>query len=797
MNKICFLIVFLIVFIISNINQIFSQNFDGFFNYSYDEKEDKIILEIDKLDSEFLYVSSLASGVGSNDLGLDRGRLNDSKVVKFKKAGNKILLVQPNYNYRASSNNPDELKAVDDAFAISVLEGFIIEKEENSKYYIDITPLLLQDAAGVTETLQQNNQGNYKIDLTRSAVCSEGLKDFPKNSEFEVLLTFTGDAKGRWINGVTPTPDAVTIRLHHSFIELPDNNYKPRIFDPRAGYFEISYYDYAVPFDLPVEQRFITRHRLQKKNPGDEISEPMEPIIYYVDRGTPEPIKSALIEGASWWSQAFEAAGFKNAFFVKEMPEDADMLDVRYNVIQWVHRSTRGWSYGSSVTDPRTGEILKGHVTLGSLRIRQDFLIAQGLLSPYGNNNKEVEKAKEMALARIRQLAAHEVGHTLGLAHAYSASAEDRGSVMDYPQPLIEIKNDKLDFSDAYDDKIGDWDKVAINYGYREFSNDEKEKEGLKKIIQNYIKDGRTFLSDRTSSGGIQPYTSQWDNGKNSYEELVKMMEIRKIALNNFGENTIPEGTPFATLEDILVPVYFYHRYQITAAAKFIGGLNYRYSMKGDGQVITEMISPEDQVKALQTILKTITPEELKIPEKVLQLIPPKPMGYSRSSTENIQSNTGLTFDPLSAAEALVNFVFSELLNPQRAQRLIEYNSRNASQPGFVKVLDEIISATWQAPVENGYDGELQKVVDNAFLLNLMQLAQNENATFEVKSLTWQKIQEINNIAIDKIDSFSDYALKAHYDYAVHQIELFNSNPEKFKTIKIEMPPQGAPIGMD
>ncbi len=435
----------------------------------------------------------------------------------------------------------------------------------------------------------------------------------------------------------------------------------------------------------------------------------MEPIIYYVDRGTPEPVKSALIEGASWWSQAFEAAGFKNAFIVKEMPEGADMQDVRYNTIQWVHRSTRGWSYGSTVSDPRTGEILKGHVTLGSLRIRQDFMIAQGLLSPYGKDKKEVEKAKEMALARIRQLAAHEVGHTLGLAHAYSSSAENRGSVMDYPQPLIKIKNGKLDFSDAYDDKIGEWDKVAINYGYREFSNEEKEKEGLQKIIKDYLKDGRTFFSDRTSAGGIQPYTSQWDNGKNPSEELERMMEIRKIALNNFGENTIPEGTPFATLEDILVPVYYYHRYQVTAAAKTIGGLNYRYAVKGDGQVITEFISPEDQEKALQVLLKTISPEELKIPEKLVQMIPPKPMGYGRSSAENIQSNTGLTFDPLSAAEALTNMVLSELLNPQRAQRLIEYHGRNASQPGFIKILDALVAATWQKSSETELKGNCEK----------------------------------------------------------------------------------------
>ncbi|QGY45660.1 DUF5117 domain-containing protein [Maribellus comscasis] len=775
----------------------FAEKFTGFFNFSYSEKENKVTLEVDKLDAEFLYVTSLASGVGSNDLGLDRGKLTGTKVVKFVKAGNKLLLVQSNYDYRASSKNDDEIKAVDDAFAISVLWGFKIEKEESSKFYVDATEFFLQDAANVSATLQRNKEGNYKIEKSRSAIYRDGLKSFPKNSEFEALITFTGEPSGKFVRTVTPSSDVISIYIHHSFIELPDDNYKPRAFDPRAGYFSTTYQDYATPFDQPIVKRFIERHRLEKKNPNARISEPVEPIIYYVDRGTPEPIKSALIEGASWWNEAFEEAGFKNAFIVKEMPQGADMQDVRYNTIQWVHRSTRGWSYGSTISDPRTGEILKGHVSLGSLRIRQDFMIAQGLTSPFGKDTKEIEKAKEMALARIRQLSAHEVGHTIGLAHAYSSSSENRASVMDYPQPLVKIKNGKIDLSEAYDDKIGDWDKIAINYGYREFLDDKKEKEGLDKIIQDYIKNGTTFLSDRTSGGGIQPYTSQWDNGENPYKELERMMVIRRIALSNFGENTIPEGAPYATLEDVLVPVYYYHRYQIAAAAKIIGGLDYRYALKGDGQMITEMISPEDQERALQILLQTISPNELKIPEKLIRMIPPKPMGYGRSSAENIKSNTGLTFDPLAAAGKLTNMVFSELLNPQRAQRLIEYHARNNTQPGFSKLLDELVSATWETYLTNGIDGELQKVANNALLTNLMQLALNPNATPEVKALAWQKIQDLKTLASQKNNSVSLSETKAHYAYAVHQIELFNTNPEKFKEIKTEMPPQGAPIGME
>ena len=769
-----------------------AQEFSGFFNFTYNEDDGKVELAINQLDTEFLYVTSLASGVGSNDLGLDRGKLTGTHVVKFVKAGNKLLLTEVNYDYRASSSNADEVKAVDDAFATSVLWGFTINKEEDGTYYVDATDFLLEDRGRVAATLK----GTYKIDKSRSAIYQDGLRSFPKNCEFEAILTFTGKPAGRLVGSVTPSADAVTIRQHHSFIELPDDNYKTREFDPRAGYGGISYQDYATPIDEPITKRFIRRHRLEKKDPNAAISEPVKPIIYYVDRGAPEPIKSALIEGASWWNQAFEAAGFKNAFIVKEMPEGADMLDVRYNVIQWVHRSTRGWSYGASVMDPRTGEILKGHVSLGSLRIRQDFMIAQGLISPYGGDAKEVERAKEMALARIRQLSAHEVGHTIGLSHAYSSSSEGRTSVMDYPQPMVKIKNGKIDLSEAYDDKIGEWDKVSISYGYSQFPKGADEKTELNTILSKSMENGLSFLSDATSSSGVHPYTHQWDNGENPYDELLRMMNIREIALKNFGENTIPEGTPYASLENVLVPIYYFHRYQITASAKVLGGLNYRYALKGGDQFVTKMVPVEEQKKALDALLATLTPEALAIPENLLELIPPQPMGYYRSQEENVKSKTGATFDPLSAAEALANMVFSEITDSKRAQRMLEYHSRNAELPGLNSVLDEIISVTWKAEKTEGYYGELQKVVDNSFLTYLAALATDDAASNEVKAIAWLKLQDLLLYSTQKY-ALSSGSIKAHYGYAMSRINLFEKDPEKFKIAREVMPPQGAPIGME
>lgn len=793
----------LVLFLITVVLNLFStttqaRNFEGFFNFSFYEEEDKLVLEVSRLNSEFLYVSSLASGVGSNDLGLDRGKLNRSKVVKFVRTGNRLLLIQPNYNYRALSTNQDEIKAVEDAFAQSVLWGFDIEKEENGKIYINISNFLLQDMAGVVQTLQRNKQGNYKLDKSRSALYIEGIKNFPKNSEFEAMLTFTGNPTGRLIRSVAPSANSITVRQHHSFIELPDDNYKPRKFDPRAGFFGISFMDYATQIDQPIVQRFINRHRLEKKDPSAKISEPVEPIVYYIDRGAPELIKAALIEGARWWNQAFEAAGYKNAFFVKEMPEGADMLDVRYNVVQWVHRSTRGWSYGASVSDPRTGEILKGHVSLGSLRVRQDLMIAQGLLSPFGIDKSKAEKAKAMALARIRQLSAHEVGHTLGLAHAYSSSSDNRSSVMDYPHPLVKLNGGEIDLSDAYDDKIGEWDKVSIAYGYQDFPENTPEEEALKNIIEESLKQGMSFLSDVTSAGGAHPYTHQWDNGANPADELNRVLEIRKIALQNFGENTIPEGTPYATLENILVPVYYFPRYQITAAAKVIGGLNYRYALRGDQQLVTEMIPGEDQEKALDALLSVIEPEALAIPETLIRLIPPQPMGYYRNSNENIKTKTGVTFDPLSAAEAMSNMVFKELTDPTRAQRLLEYKSRNQSQPGLLKVLNKVTNTTWEDVRQDGYLGELQKVTDNSFLTHLMQLASNENASNEVKAVAWFKLEELKQFISSQYASVTENdMLKAHYGYGLYRIKQFETNPGSIKATSVSKPPMGAPIGMD
>ncbi len=770
----------------------------GYFNYTYEEASGKLFLEVDKLDTEFLYVNALAAGVGSNDIGLDRGQLGDTRIVKFVKAGPKLLLVQPNYDYRAVSDNAAERRSVEQAFAQSVLWGFKIESSTGGKHRIDMTKFLTRDAHNVVGRLKRTKQGSYKLDPSRSAIYSPMCKGFPKNTELEATLTFVGEPTGRYIRSVAPSADAITVRMHHSLIELPDDDYEPRVFDPRSGYNAMSYADYATPIQESLVKRFIPRHRLKKKNPSEAMGEPVEPIIYYVDSGAPEPVKSALIEGASWWNQAYEAAGYKNAFIVKEMPVDADPMDVRYNLIQWVHRSTRGWSYGSSVRDPRTGEIIKGHVSLGSLRVRQDFLIAQGLLSPYeeGAENPD-DKMMQMALARLRQLSAHEVGHTLGLAHNFASNANDRASVMDYPHPYITVKDDgTLDFSEAYEVGIGEWDKRTIMYGYKDFAKEENEEAGLKAILAENNKMGLKYISDRDArpAYGAHPYAHLWDNGTSAAGELNRLLEVRKKALARFGENSIRDNAPMGTLEKVLVPLYLAHRYQVEGAVKVIGGVDYAYASKGDGQTVAKVVPADLQKEAFTSLMNTLDPINLSIPERILRLIPPQPMGYSRDR-ESFNIHTGITFDPIGAAEAAAGHTINMLLQHERLARIIEHHARDARQMSLNEFLSKMAVSINAKDGYTAMEQEIARAVEKIFFLRLLGLAASDHGNQQVNAVALLKINEMGELMARSGKSTSDSAEQAHYLYLLQKIAAFRMNPAQFKIPEAPELPDGSPIG--
>lgn len=727
------------------------QAMEGYFDLYWDEATGKMYWEIDKLDTEFLYQVSMGSGLGSNPIGIDRGQLRGTYLLTAQRVGPKVMLKEPNYRYQALSDNPLERLAVRDAFAPSIIWGFDIVATSGESVLVDATDFFVRDTRNVIGQIASRGQGNFTLDKSRSAFYLENTKAFPENVEIEVELTYTSSNPGNLVNSVAATGNAITLRQHHSLIKLPDDEFQTRVADPRIGVNGPTIMNYAAGIGEGMPIHLIAKHRLVKKDPTAERSEAVEPIIYYVDSGTPEPIKSALIEGASWWNQAFEAAGFIDGFQVKELPEGADPQDVRYNMIHWTHRRTRGYSYGASVIDPRTGEILKGNVNLGSLRLRQDYLHGQGMIPAFDylesvsdNNAASVN----MALDRVRQLSAHEVGHTLGFPHNYLASSYDRESVMDYPAPLVEITDDgELDFSNAYVQRIGEYDKLAVRYSYEQFLPGEDEAEELAKIVQESLDRGLIFLAHNNNSfvGAGQQYASVWDNGSNLVDHLKHEIEVRRIGLESFGLANIREGEPVSTLEDVLLPLYMHHRFQMNAAAQSIGGADYRYALRGDGQIPFQIIPGEEQRDALETVLSTLTPEFLALPQRILDLLPPA--AYRFNPSEPFPGRTGLLFDPLAAAEASASLSVSMILHPARMARLVAYGSMGGSienYPDLEEVIDRLIAVTWGASTpDNEYHLQILRTVQRVTANEMMVQASSDEASGAVKAVLMDRLEKL------------------------------------------------------
>lgn len=759
---------------------------EGLMTVYADHKKNKVFLQLNELNKDFLYLASLSDGLGSNDIGLDRGKLGPSRLVIFERQGPKVLMIQKNTDYRAESQNKLERLSVEEAFARSILFSFDIVAESGSNVLIDISPMLLSDMYKVAETLASRGQGKYSMDKSRSNIRFDQLKAFPKNIELEAYITFSGKPQSSNIRSVTPEANYPTVALHHSIIELPDDNYQKRAFRPDCGYFYTSYFDYATPISESLEKRYINRHRLEKKYPNKRRSEAVEPIIYYMDPGCPEPVKSALMEGARWWNQAFEAAGFENAFQVKELPAGADALDVRYNMIQWVHRSTRGWSYGASVKDPRTGEIIKGHVSLGSLRVRQDFMIAVGLLNAYRNGSIADPKAEEMALARLRQLAAHEVGHTIGLAHNFAASTNDRASVMDYPHPYAELSRGSISLSNAYDTGIGDWDIQAIKYGYQFFDD---EKEGLQDVLEENNRKGLRYITDQDSRPiyGFHPYAHLWDNGEDAIRELRRIMEYRNTALNAFSDNVLPQHAPLSEMEKVLVPVYLSPRYQVEATAKIIGGLEFQYSEKGDDNTRNLIVNHRIQKDALQALLSLIQPDQLEISQAIIEQIPPTAYGYSRGR-EYFKSELGGTFDPVMAAKGLSEHVLNFLLHPTRLNRIAMQYTQDEAQFSLEQYLDEIEKLVLGQRARTTMQELIVLNTVSQVLDHYFALAVDPSTPMYVRMTM---IERIEKYATDG----SAIRIPKGSTYFTLKYRIYKDEPADLMKVKKEKMPDGSPIG--
>lgn len=782
----------------------------GFFTLYWDDAAGKLFWEIDKLDTEFLYQVSMGSGLGSNPVGIDRGQLGGTYVLVARKTGPRILLLEPNYRFKARSSNPQEVDAVKDAFAPSVHWGFDVVAQTGNRVLVDATAFFLRDARGVIQQIARSGQGAFQLDQSRSALYLPNIKSFPSNTEVEAMLTFTSTAPGRLVDGVAATGESVTLRQHHSFVQLPDGGFTTRFADPRIGTLGPDVMDFAQPVDRDVMLHIAERFRLKKKNPAAARSEAVAPITFYVDPGIPEPIRSAVIEGAAWWNQAFEAAGFIDAFRVAVLPTGADPADIRYNMIHWSHRRTRGYSYGSSVTDPRTGEIIRGNVNLGSLRLRQDYLHGQGMVAPFGSGSgndgaSEMEDAPsaeylaeladngdalEMALARVRQLSAHEVGHTIGFPHNYIASAQQRSSVMDYPAPLVRITpQGGLDLSNAYARGIGEYDKLSVTWLYQDFPAGTNEEQALKAIADAGVTRGLLYMGHTNNNfiGAGHPLASVWDNGANLVDHLAEEIKVRNIGLEKFGPQVIRPGDPLSKLEYVLLPLYMHHRFQLRAAAQSLGGANYTNTVRGDGQVPYTIVPGAEQRRALETILTTLSVDFLALPERIVRMIPPPADRYDEG--EGFERHTELLFDPLSAAEASAAFTVGEILHPQRMARLVTYGSMG-DFPTLEEVVDRLLAVTWGAPIPaDRYRTQVQRAVQRATIDAMMVHASRGDNSAEVRAVLTHRLDKL----AAQLEARPE--LTPHQMSAVADIRRWERRTERTIPAPVLKLPPGDPIG--
>ena len=771
---------------------------DGLLTLYADTRGGRVLLHLppageDGTLARVIHHTALKTGVGSSVTGLDRAQIGPTNIVAFRQVGKRIIAELENTAYRAEAGTPDEQAAARNAFIGStVWSAEVLATAPDGGVLVDISSFVTRDAHGIAPSLARAGQGALRPVDSLTMVDASEARAYPDNIELEGRLTFSVENAGAVIRHNAPDSRLVSLTVRHSFIRLPDEGYQRRQHDPRTGALNITLTDFSAPLNEAMVSRLSQRFRLTKTDPSAARSTVVKPIVFYVDRAAPEPIRTALVEGALWWADAFDKAGYIDAYRVEVLPEGVDPLDARYNVINWVNRATRSWSYGQSVVDPRTGEIVKGSVLLGSLRVRQDMMIFEGLVGANLTGKGGPNDPQEVALARIRQLSAHEVGHAIGLQHNFAASTQDRASVMDYPVPQLKIEDDHIHFVDAYDVGLGGWDRFALDWLYADTDAVELGRRAREGSAQWRF----TADADARMGGDGQVWGSLWDNGSDPVAELNHLMQVRRLALSRFGLDNLSDGAAVNDLRRRLVPIYLYHRYQLDAVGKLIGGSDYAYPVKGDGKERATPVSPIQQKAALDSLVATLDPAELDLRDDLIALLQAQQSGDDdlQHTVEVFTSRQGRGFDAGVAAEVAADAVLQNLFAPARLERLADQSRRD---PAFMTVgqLTDAVIAKVFTPA-SGRLAEPARRVQARTALTLGGLLTEKG----LSPATAGQIRDRLNTLQTRLRASraSDPVQKAHDQWLV---EILGNNEKLKQALEVghaKAPtPPGAPIGAE
>lgn len=753
---------------------------NGFIPFYWDASEGRVLMEISAFDQDVLYYVSAATGAGSVELPFDRGIMENS-VIRFERAGRRVLVNQVNFDYRSVSGDAAHAEGVQASFPTSVLASLPVEAEEGGHVLVDATSLFMRDAANVEATLKRANQGSFKFDGTKSAFYPKRMKAFPENTEIETVATFSADNPGALVRNVTPDPRAMTMRIHHSFLKAP-TGYTPRAADPRIGVSAVRFHDYSKPFSQSPETAWVTRWRLEKKDPSSAMSEPKEPIVFYFDPAIPDPIRHAMKQGLLWWNKSFEAAGFRNAIEARDAPSDMDPMDIRYAYVLWINRDERGFSSGGTYRDPRTGEIIGSKTRMDSHRIRTVGNYWDAYMGGLPSDGSGITVAdpdllsqdrmgfmpagqRDMVLLRQALLTAHELGHALGFGHNFASSLNDRASVMEYPTPRVKVVNGKLDLSESFMKSIGAYDTYMVRYSYTPLPA-MQEAASLDATIKDMRANGILYVPN------TDPRWTWYDDRATPVENLQEAIAARRIMVENYGPGLLQPGEPIGSLRNIrLWMAYLHHRYAIESGLRYIGGMYENIVVKGESTPPTEFIPAKTQREVLGLLLEAIKPDNLSLPESLLAQLTPDP----GNNLEDL--STSDVFDQLRAARILSALVLEPLFDGARATRMVSLAARQPDTLTLPEMVDAVMAHTWNARPDGSVDGRaLRRVTQQVALESMMILGGDDRASPEAQAYVLGQLDQLARDLEKRKDS--DSVTVAFYRQSARNILNYLDNPK-------------------